>query len=184
MRIDNNKDGTATQIQPPLNEVFPASKIKAQLHRNEDFGRVLHETVQCVSTCSALLLQKLVQDVVAVVWTTTAENNNNDNDHKPLQLSLLDIQHYVKQHPEDLPFVSDSLFQLTESDAIKRNSKRQRRKPTAGIAADSTKMSSSDPLREAMSSDPLREAMDVVNNHETAIRHSLEQIVEDDDDYD
>ena len=60
-----------THATPIWNHLFPPGKIKAQLTREDDVGKLSQGAIQLISISSALFLQQIVQNAVANAAATT-----------------------------------------------------------------------------------------------------------------
>ena len=67
----NQSPSTTTRATPIWDHLFPSGKIKAQLTRVDDVGKLSQGAIQLISISSALFLQHIVQNAAAAATTTT-----------------------------------------------------------------------------------------------------------------
>ena len=68
----NESPSTTTRATPIWDHLFPSGKIKAQLTRVDDVGKLSQGAIQLISISSALFLQHIVQNAAAAAATTNA----------------------------------------------------------------------------------------------------------------
>jgi hypothetical protein len=92
---------------PDWSNLFPHCKIKAQLTRDDDVGRLSQKTIQLISISSALFLEHIVRKAVAIMASKDKE-----------ALTLLNLRDATD------PFLHHVLDGITEESAPKRIRKR------------------------------------------------------------
>ena len=101
----NQSPSTTTRATPVWSHLFPPGKIKAQLTRENDVGKLSQGAIQLISISSALFLQHIVQNAAATTTTTTTHHQ------------MLTIQDIQNASPEN---VRDHLGDIQEVSAPKR----------------------------------------------------------------
>mmetsp|Transcript_27303 Transcript_27303/g.38417 ORF Transcript_27303/g.38417 Transcript_27303/m.38417 type:complete len:194 (-) Transcript_27303:246-827(-) len=113
---DNNLD---------LTKIFPASKIKSYLHKDERVGRLLNRGVEFVGACSGLFLQQLVQDAAP------EESKQQQQQQQGGAISLEQIQQCVSTHKDKYDFLEDTVNSVREKQSASKYGDKKRKSATA-----------------------------------------------------
>jgi hypothetical protein len=155
--------------------VFPETRLKAQLRRHPSFGRVVEGTLKSVRVSSALLVRGLVEGILNLSAAAEAKNADTATAHPATSVvRLVDVQELIRQHAQDYHFVKGRIHKLSDSDAVVKTSSK-RRKPNPPQASKTHPKSLEVPLEEALA---LTEKQKPFSNSDD------NAIVPDDDDYD
>lgn len=124
--------------------VFPHSKIKAQIIEDENIGRISSKAVELISACSALLVRDLVvQDYCSsdgksviksslregteVTEGTISMKNDKCDDGETSPIDLAFIKHRIQRRPE-YDFLECVIDELTEKNSPKYDTAARKRK--------------------------------------------------------
>mmetsp|Transcript_3668 Transcript_3668/g.5288 ORF Transcript_3668/g.5288 Transcript_3668/m.5288 type:complete len:184 (+) Transcript_3668:147-698(+) len=167
-----------------LTKIFPTSKIKSQLQKDERVGRLLNPGVEFVGACSALFVQQLVQDA-------------SGGSVQQGEITLEQIQQCVSNHKDKYDFLEDTVISIEEKkSASKYVDKKRKTVPTKNAKTDPPKNRSTAKKQKALEKSILEEGgiggadatqaselKEVIRTAQIASAGRIE-IVEDDDDYD
>jgi hypothetical protein len=162
----------ASALKDP--NVFPETRLKAQLRRYPSFGRVVVGTLKSVRVSSALLVRGLVEGILNSSAAAEAKNDAATAHPATSVVRLVDVQELIRQHAQDYHFVKGRIHKLSDSDAVVKTSSK-RRKPNPPQASKTHRKSLEVPLEEALA---LTEKQKPFSNSDD------NAIVPDDDDYD
>lgn len=101
--------------------VFPTSKIKTHLHRqSDDISCLPKKTLELISTCSALILRKIVQEA-ALISQETKNSSSSGNERSTsttaavVVINAKDIKNAVERN-ESFYFAQDTLEEIAVKD--------------------------------------------------------------------
>ena len=115
----NESPSTTTRSTPIWDHLFPSGKIKAQLTRVDDVGKLSQGAIQLISISSALFLQHIVQNAAAAAATTNATMTTTTTTATTTEThnQMLTIQDIQNASPEN---VRDHMGDIQEMSAPKR----------------------------------------------------------------
>lgn len=194
-----------TQNQRGINQnkmekdTFPISKIKAQLLRDHDVGRVSTKAVELIAACSALFVNDLTRFSTEVLHTrnkkkSTSKTSTTSNNNDVTVVTLAHIKKSVKSKKEYL-FLDGVLDRVSEKSAFQYDAaaaKKRKRMEESNNINENTKQKRSVPKlpSEVGGSDDnnvenraLREAVETAASLKNDERGNG-AIIEDEDDYD
>ena len=181
---------------------FPITKIKAQLLRDDNVGRVSTKAVELITACSSLLVNDLVTKSIETAPTRKAssktKNNNETDDGEVALVTLRQIKKSVKTSQE-YSFLDGVLDGVSERAAFKYDAaaaKKRKRLEDSNTKEKNTSSKKSTSV--AKLPVEARESVDDSNKVENkALREAIETasqsnggagkgntIIEDEDDYD
>jgi len=179
--------GSQVENDLDLTKIFPASKIKSHLQKDERVGRLLNRGVEFVGACSALFLRQLVEDAAS------EESKQQQGD----VITLEQIQECVSTHKDKYDFLEDTVNSVREKQCVSKYGDKKRKsapKKTTPKSASANK--SKTKKQKAMEQSILGEGgisaidhtqasdlKEVIRDAQVASTGRTE-IVEDDDDYD
>jgi hypothetical protein len=124
--------------------VFPLSKIKSLLQRNEGVGIVTQPSLELVGAASAAMIKSLVEAAVrhkkkkkkSDPAAETEENSDGKNDSGPVDddngqtlVTLADLRHAASADEERFRFLADALNGPEATEALQREDDRAPKKP-------------------------------------------------------
>lgn len=201
-----------TQNQRGINQnkmekdTFPISKIKAQLLRDHDVGRVSTKAVELIAACSALFVNDLTRFSTEVLHTrnkkkSTSKTSTTSNNNDVTVVTLAHIKKSVKSKKEYL-FLDGVLDRVSEKSAFQYDAaaakKRKRMEESNNINENTKQKSKTSKKTKSVPKLPSEVGGSDDNNVENrALREAVETaaslkndergngaIIEDEDDYD
>ena len=191
---DNNRnDNKLTDFD--WSSVFPPGRIKTQIQLEDDnIGCLPKKTLELISTCSTLLLRKIVQ----TSCTSKEKGGKTGRTAKasaasPPSSQLLaaqDIQKGIQEGPESLHFLQDVVDQAVRDDdgkvASRKTRKRKATKSVKDTIADSSKplakLRKSHSTTAGISKETLEQAVEL--SKEPTTQNTKGGVVLDEEDYD
>jgi len=180
---------------------FPISKIKAQLLRDDDVGRVSTKAVELIAACSALFVSDLARSTTEASHTRKRKSSSKNTTAKDGTLvTLAQIKKSVKTQKE-YSFLEGALDGVTEKSAFQydaaaakkrkrlednnnntkqKNNSRKKTKPGSKLPAEARGSNNDNDVVENRA---LREAIETSVTSQNTHGQNKE-IIEDDDDYD
>lgn len=183
---------------------FPISKIKAQLLRDDDVGRVSAKAVELIAACSALFVNDLARSAMSNAEASHARKKKSSSKTNTASkdvtlVTLAQIKESVKTQKE-YSFLEGVLDGVTEKSAFHydtaaakkrkrlednqktkpKNNSRKKTKAASKLPAEATSGSDG---KNAVENRALREAIETSVTSQNTLGNNRE-IVEDDDDYD
>ena len=184
---------------------FPISKIKAQLLRDDDVGRVSAKAVELIAACSALFVNDLARSAMSTTEAShtrkrKSSSKTNTAAKDVTLVTLAQIKKSVKTQKE-YSFLEGVLDGVTEKSAFHydtaaakkrkrlednqktkpKNNSRKKTKAASKMPAEATATGSDG--KNAVENRALREAIETSVTTQNTHGHNKE-IIEDDDDYD
>lgn len=182
---------------------FPISKIKAQLLRDDDVGRVSTKAVELIAACSALFVSDLARSTTEASHTRKRKSSSKNTIAKDVTLvTLAQIKKSVKTQKE-YSFLEGALDGVTEKSAFQydaaaakkrkrlednnnntkqKNNSRKKTKPGSKLPAEARGSNNDNDVVENRA---LREAIETETSVTSQNTHGQnKEIIEDDDDYD
>ena len=179
---------------------FPTSKIKAQLLRDDDVGRVSTKAVELIAACSALFVNELARSATEASHTRKRKSSSKTNataNDVPL-VTLAQIKKSVKTQKE-YGFLEGVLDGVTEKNSFRYDAATAKKRKRLEDNNNTKQKSNSRKKTKSVSKLPI-EASGAVDNDAVgnrALRDAIEtsvtskathgqkrEIIEDDDDYD
>lgn len=178
---------------------FPISKIKAQLLRDDDVGRVSTKAVELIAACSALFVNDLARSTKDASHTRKRKSSSKTNaTAKDVTLvTLAQIKKSVKTQKE-YGFLEGVLDGVTEKNSFRYDAATAKRRKRLEDNNNTKQKSNSRKKAKSVSKLPIEASGSDDNEVEnTALREAIEtsvtsktthgrnrDIIEDDDDYD
>lgn len=184
---------------------FPISKIKAQLLRDDDVGRVSAKAVELIAACSALFVSDLARSAMSNAEASHARKKKSSSKTNTAAkdvtlVTLAQIKKSVKTQKE-YSFLEGVLDGVTEKSAFHydtaaakkrkrlednqktkpKNNSRKKTKAASKLPAEVTATGSDG--KNAVENRALREAIETSVTSQNTLGNNRE-IIEDDDDYD
>lgn len=168
--------------------VFPVSRIKTQLQNEDnDIGRLPKKTLQLISSCSALVLQKIVQESLSLKeeYQNFMNKQQDDNEKPVIVLSAEDLKRGVEKN-ESLHFLKEPIedaMQLEDGRlAPQKRGKRAAQKAADGGSRNSRKAAKIAKAAPGLDQASLEQIMELSNKPSRVTMQ--DEIVPDEEDYD
>lgn len=179
---------------------FPTSKIKAQLLRDDDVGRVSTKAVELIAACSALFVNDLARSTTEASHTRKRKSSSKTNNATAKDVTLVTLSQIKKsvKTQKEYGFLEGVLDGVTEKNSFrydaatakkrkrlednntkKKSNSRKKTKAVSKLPIEASGSADND----AVDNRALREAIETSVASKTTHGHKRE-IVEDDDDYD
>lgn len=173
--------------------VFPPGRIKTQIQLEDDnIGCLPKKTLELISTCSTLLLRKIVQTSFASKdeggKAGTAAKATAASPPSSLLLSAQDIRKGIQEGPECLQFLQEVVDQAMRDDdgkvASRKTKKRRATKSAEGTITGKpfAKLLKSNSTTAGISKETLEQAVEL--SKESATQNTKGGVVLDEEDYD
>lgn len=178
---------------------FPITKIKAQLLRDDNVGRVSTKAVELIAACSSLFVNDLVTKSIETAPTRKASSKTKNNEDDVALVTLRQIKKSVKASQE-YSFLDGVLDGVSERAAFKYDAAAAKKRKRLEDNNNTKEKNNSSKKSTSVAKLPVeaRESVDDNNKVESkALREAIETasqsnggagkgntIIEDEDDYD